>query len=253
MITLLKCECKKTKGKYLLLSALAITAIELCWALYGKYNTFALKWGWMMLLYQLPLVNAIFMPLLSIIISSRLADIEHKGVTLKQLAVITDKGNIYDAKFVYGLFLVLLCNLLSWSAIIIFGYVKGFSGTVPLKLYALYLLFTITPTTVIYVFQHILSLLVKNQAVTFFAGIIGTFFGLFAMFLPQFPLLRRLLPWGYYGTLQFVGMFGWTKETRMKNVSFEVMRIDWLSFGILIAAGIALYIVGRKLFCRKEV
>lgn len=253
MITLLKCEYKKTKKKYLFLTALAITAIQLCWALYGKYNDFSLHWAWMMFLYQLPLLNAIFMPLLSIIVSSRLSDIEHKGSMLKQLAVITEKGRIYDAKLLYGLFIVLLCSLASWAATILFGYIKGFQGTVPLKLYALYLLFTITPTTVIYILQHTLSLLFKNQAVTFFTGIIGTFFGVFSMFLPQLPLLRRLLPWGYYGTLQFVGLFGWTKEARMKHASFEVMDIDWWAFGILITAGIALYIIGRKLFCRKEV
>lgn len=253
MITLLKCEYEKTRRTYLFLTVLGITLIQLCWAFYGIYREESLKWGWMMFLYQFPLVNSFFLPLLSVVISSRLADLEHKGVMLKYLAVITDKKRIYDAKLIYGLFIVSLCNLISWSATILFGYIVGFSGAVPLRLYLLYLLFTIMPTIVVYQLLHALSLLFQNQAVSFFNGIIGTFIGLFSMFLPQFPILRLVFPWGYYGALQFIGMFGWTKETRMKNVYFSVMEIDWVAFGILILMGIALYLIGEKLFERKEV
>lgn len=253
MINLLKCEYLKTKGRYLLITSLIITATQLMWSLYGHYNDFAIKNGWMMFLYQLPLVNAIFMPILSIIVSSRLCDIEHKGLMLKQLLVITKKGKIYDSKFIYGVSIVMLCNLISWSATIIFGYIKGFEGSVPIKLYLLYLLFTIVPTISIYIFQHTVSLLFKNQAVTFFCGIIGTFLGLFSMFLPQVPMIRKSILWGYYGVLQFVGMFGWTKETRMENVYYEVMDTDWLFFGILIVVSVVMYLIGRKMFCKREV
>lgn len=187
MIKLLQCEYRKTRGRYIFLTALAITAVQICWALYGKYNEFTIRNGYMMFLYQLPLVNAIFMPLLSIIVSSRLCDIEHKGMMLKSLEVITDKGKIYDAKLIYGLAIVMFCNLVSWTAAIVFGYIKGFGGEFPVKLYLLYLLFTAVPTIAVYIFQHIMSLLFKNQAVTFFTGIIGTFCGVFSMFLPQLP------------------------------------------------------------------
>lgn len=253
MIKLLQCEYRKTRRQYIFLASLAITAVQLCWALYNTYNDFTLKWGWIMFLYRFPLINTIFMPFLSIIVSSRLADIEHKGNMHKLLEAVTDKGKIYDAKFIYGISIVLICNLLNWSVTILFGYIKGFHGDVPIKLYLLYLLFTITPTTVIYIFQHILSLIFKNQAITFFAGIIGTFCGLFSMFLPPIPFMRQILLWGYYGVLQFVGMFGWTKETRMANVYFEVVEINWVFFGVLIGAGIVMYIIGRYIFCRKEV
>lgn len=253
MIKLLQCEFKKTRGRYIFITALVITAVQIVWGLYGNYNEFTIKNGWMMFLYQLPLVNAIFMPLLSIIVSSRMCDIEHKGSMLKQLSVITKKGRIYDAKFIYGLSIVLFCNVVSWAAAIIGGYAIGFQGGVPVKLYLLYLLFTATPTVAVYIFQHTLSLLFKNQAVTFFAGIIGTFGGLFSMFLPQLPWMRRSLIWGYYGVLQFVGLFGWTSETRYADAYFEVMGFDWNWFCVLIIVSIAMYIIGRKLFCGKEV
>lgn len=253
MIKLLKCEFMKTRRRYIFLTAIVITVAELLWVLYGKYNGFVKENGWMMSLYQLPLVNSIFMPIMSIIISSRLADTEHKGMMFKHLAAISDKGRIFDAKFIYGMSIVLICCLLNWIITIIFGYYIGFSGDVPIKLYLLYLLFTITPTISVYIFQHTLAMLFKNQAVTFFSGIIGTFIGLFSMFLPQLPMMRKLFIWGYYGVLQFVGLFGWTKETRYDTAYFEVMSIDWTFFAVLILISIAMYILGRYLFSRKEV
>ncbi len=253
MIRLLQCEMKKTRKRYLIVSALAITAVELMWALYGDYNADMLRTGWMMFLYQFPLYNALFVPILSIVISSRLCDLEHKGVMFKQLCVMVPKGKLYDAKLLYGLLILWGCILLSWITLLIFGIGMGFEGTVPIRLYLLYLLFTIVPATVIYLFQHILSILFKNQAVTFFVGIIGEFCGVFAMFLPQVPALRKVLIWGYFGVLQFVGMYGWTKETRMSTVYYEVMDIDWTFFAVLWMIGLAFYLIGRKLFCEREV
>lgn len=254
MIKLLKCEQIKNRRRYIFLSAVLVTVLQLCWALYGNYDSvFIIKNGWMSFLYQLPLINAIFLPVLSIIVSSRLCDAEHKGAMIKQLAVVTDKGKLYDAKFIYGISITLFCVIISWAVTIIFGYVIGFDGSVPIKLYLMYLLFTIVPTVCIYIFQHILSFLFKNQAVSFFAGIIGTFCGVFSMFLPSLPLLRCLVLWGSYGTLQFVGMFGWTKETRYENAYFDIMPTDFLYFTALCTICIAMYFIGRQLFCRKEV
>ncbi len=254
MIKLLQCEYRKTRGRYLLVTALAITAVQLCLILCGKYDDpFILQNGWMMFLYQLPMTNAIFLPILSTIISSRLCDIEHKGVMFKQLSVAIEKKELYHAKLLYGLGITLLCILLSWSTIIVLGYCLGFEGNVPWGLYFLYLLFTVVPTVAIYIFQHSLAILLTNQAIPFFAGIFGTFLGLFSMFLPNVPFLRRSLIWGYYGVLQFVGLFGWTSETRYANAYFEVLEIDWLFFGVLILASIGLYYLGRTIFCRKEV
>ncbi len=256
MIRLMRCEFYKTRRRYLVLTALAITAVGLVWATYGDYDgpsgAFLLENGWMSFLYQLPLLNAIFYPLLSMVIASRLADVEHKGGALKQLCAMEEKGRLYDAKLLYGLAIVLLSVILGWAGLIVFGLFRGFGGTLPMGLYLLFLLFTLLPTIAVYLIQHTISLCVKNQAVAFFTGIIGTFAGLFSMFLPQFPLLRRCLPWGYYGTLQFVGLFGWTKETRYDQAYFAIMEMDWPFFCVLVIASVLLYLAGRWLFCRKE-
>ena len=252
MRTLIKCELLKTRRRYVLLTALALSAAMLGWTFHGKYTEDMIRWGWMAFLYQLPLANAIFLPLLAMVVSSRLCDIEHKGVMLKSLVPVADKGKIFDAKLIYGMAIMLLCVILCWVITILWGRYKGFGGALPVKLYLLYLLFTVIPTVELYIFQHILSLCFKNQAVAFFTGIIGSFCGLFSMFLPQFPWLRKLLFWGHYGALQFVGLFGWTQETKYSNAYYAVMEIDWVFFGAATVACIVLYIIGRAIFVREE-
>ena len=253
MIKLLLCEYKKTRRLYILLTAFAITAIQIVWSAYGNYNNDVLKNGYMMFLYELPLVNAIFLPIMTIVISSRLCDTEHKGLMLKHLCAIAPKGKIYDAKLIFGLSIMIVCIIISWVSIIIFGKYIGFMDKFPLKLYLLYLLFTTVPTIALYIFQHILSLCFKNQAIGLFTGVLGEFIGIFSMFLPQFPMLRRLTPWGYYGVLQFVGMFGWSKETRMKNIYFQTMDIDWTFFIVIVLISFVTYLIGKRIFIKKEV
>ena len=249
---LLKSEYLKTRRRFVFLTALLVTAAEIFWALHGDYDAGALKRGWMVILYQFPVINAIFLPLLSIIVSSRLCDIEHRGNTLKQLAVMSEKGKIYDAKFIYGFSIVLFCITINFAATITFGLIKGFYGEFPLKLYLLYLLFTIAPTFSVYAFQHVLSLLYKNQTVSFFAGAIGTFIGLFSMFLQNLPLLRRIFIWGYYGTLQLVGLYGYTKETHWDNAYFEVYKADLFAFASIVFLGAVIYLIGRCIFIKSE-
>lgn len=253
MIKLLKCEHLKTRKRYVWITALVITVFALVWTLHGNYNDFILDNGYMMFLYQLPIINELFLPLLAMIIASRLADIEHKGLMLKQLGASVHMGKLYDAKLLYGLTITVISLIIMYAGVVIGGQVIGFREAFPLKLYAIFFMFTAAVTIVIYIFQHTLSLIFKNQAIPFFVGIIGTFIGIVSLFLPAVPVLRKSILWGYYGVLGFVGMFGWTKDTRYANVHYEVMNIDWTFFFVLLAAGVLIYLIGRKIFCMKEV
>lgn len=251
MKALLFCEYKKTRRRWLFPAALLLVAAKLFWALRGHYDAFALKNGWMMLLYQLPMINTIFLPLLAMLVSSRLSDLEHKGAMFKQLAAVCDKGKLYDAKLLYGLGLTGLCMMIDLAVTIGFGYASGFAGGAPVGLYLIYVVFTAVPTLTVYCFQYMLAMCFQNQAVTFLTGIIGTFAGLFSMFLPS-VWLRRLLPFGHYGALQFVGLFGWTKVERYANATLEIMTVDWGFCLVSAAVAAALYVLGRYLFVKKE-
>ncbi len=253
MIRLLKCELMKTKHQWVFVTALLLTAATVVAGLYGNYGPEQLRLGWRMLLYQLPLINGIFLPLIASVTASRICGPEHNGNMLRRLCTVTERGRLYDAKLIFGLVIMLFCVLIIWAATVAFGVYKGFRGECPIKLYLLYLLFTVTPTVAIYIFQHTLSMVIKNQAVPFFVGVIGEFAGVFSMFLPSLPWLRRSLLWGYYGVLQFVGLYGWTKEDKYKYAHFDVFPADWTFFAVLIAAAVIMYFAGRYWFSKKEV
>lgn len=254
MIKLLKCEILKMRHKYIFLTLLAITAAGLLFSLYGDYSgEFIQKNGWLMLLYQLPLANGIFFPILALVVSSRLADTEHKALSFKQLFVIEKRGRIYDAKLIIGLCMMFMSVIIYWTVILVFGKITGFYGEPPMGLYVRYLACIAVPTSVLYILQHGFSMLFKNQAVSFFAGIIGTFAGVFSMFLPQIPLLRQLLPWGFYGSMQFMGLFGWTSEDRYANAYLEIMPVDTRVYIIIAVYAILFYAIGKYMFCRKEI
>lgn len=52
--------------------------------------------------------------------------------------------------------------------------------------------------------------------------------------------------------MQFVGLFGWDKQTRFDNAYFGVMTIDWPAFALLVCLLILIYIVGKYIFSKKE-
>ncbi len=252
MIRLLKCEYLKTRRRYLLLTVIAAMTVYFIWTFHGSYNAEGIRHGWALFLYQQPVVNTIFMPFFCIIIASRLSAIEHRGAMLKQLCTMTDKGRLYDAKLIYGMFLMSFCVAVSWIGAVLFGMYKGYSGVFPLGLYGLYFIYTLLTVLEIYTLQHFLAIISKNQSVGFFVGITGEFAGLFSLFLPNIEWLRKLVPYGHFGQLDFIGMYGWTKTEHMRNVYFKLM--DTENFVFVVALLILIfYITGRYIFVRKEV
>ena len=75
MRRLLQCEYQKSRGRWIFLTALALTAMAAVFAIYGVYDgedrQFILENGYLMFLYQLPMVNTIFFPLLGMVVASR--------------------------------------------------------------------------------------------------------------------------------------------------------------------------------------
>lgn len=249
MIKLLRCEFQKSRRRFIALSAIGIIMVQVMWLFYalkGSQNTNS----WLILLYQLPIMNTIFLPLVAIVISSRICDLEHKGGMFKKLGTMMDRAVLFDCKLLYGVVVLESCILFQWLTIIGIGSWKGF-GDFPIKLYLLYLMFTSAAVIVIYILHHCLSILFKNQTISFLVGITGGFIGLFSLFFKQ-TVIQRILLWSYFGIFQLVGLFGWDKEMRMANAHFETLPIDWFSFGILLGMGTIIYWVGKRLFCKEE-
>lgn len=88
----------------------------------------------------------------------------------------------------------------------------------------------------LYLLQMLVSLIFQNQAVALCTGLCGSMAGLFLMYVPQWPLLRNIIPWGHYGAAMFVGM-DWNKEESIKGFYYMPQGngiiffiIGWLCF-----------------------
>lgn len=237
----------RRRGVWLIVAALIF--VQILWSFWAFRSMDArdLSQGWTYCLYLFPLLNSIMMPVIAAVVASRLCDVEHKGQALKLLETVMPAGRLFDAKFFCGALYMLVTAALQLLVIVIAGYAKGFAGDAPLAMLGYYLLFTTAVNLTILLLQQVLSLLFVNQMVPLTVGLIGGLAGLFIMFFPQ--SFARLLLWGYYGVLMFVGM-DWDRATRTTDLYY--VPIDWFGFIALAVMFCAIYIIGRALFVRKE-
>ena len=223
---LLRMEFFKCRRRKIALICLAFVAVQLAWM--GRTLTQMepreLAQGWMSLLYNLAVIDAVMLPLTISALASRNCEMEHKGSTWKLWETVTTPQRLFGAK-------------LAWGAILVGGM---------LLLLSFALCFGVS--FVIYALQQGLSLWFVNQAVPLAVGIFGSFVGLFALFFPQW--VQRCVIWGYYGVLIQAGM-NWDPVTRATE--FYWVQTQPLEFGLLALWMIVVLAVGRGLFVRKEV
>lgn len=206
MIYDLSLELKKTKRRGIWLVIAVLLLVITAWAGRNMNDERFLEYGWLMTLFNVPLLNAILVPTAIAVFASRIIDMEHKGNTWKLLETLQSKFDIYITKVLYGFIAVLLFSLSELTAFLAMGYVFGFQGKPDLWAYGLFFIQTFAISFNLYLLQMIISMVFSNQAVALCTGLCGSMAGLFLMYVPQWPLLRNLVPWGHYGASMFVGM-----------------------------------------------
>ena len=231
MMCCLSLELRKTKrrGIWLVLAALLLTII--LWEGNSMNDARFLKFGWKMMLYNLPLLNAVLIPTGIAVFASRIIDMEHKGNTWKLLETLEGKSELYLAKVLYGLIAVLCFSIAELLLCAAIGLVAGFEGMPDLWAYGLFFVQTFVITFNLYLLQMLLSLIFTNQAVALCAGLCGSMAGLFLMYVPQWPFLRNIIPWGHYGAMMFVGM-DWNKAQGIQGFYYMQQKNGALFFVI---------------------
>lgn len=249
MIAALSLERYKTRRKWVWWVVAALVAAQAAWSLWSLTYMDAdeLPQGWMFLLYDFPLLNALMMPVIVAVVASRLADLEHKGQTLRMLGALMPTGRLFDAKFLHGALYLLAAVLMQVLLMLVAGLAKGFPTQIPWDCLALYVLATLSVDLILLALQQALSLWFVNQMIPLAVGIVGAFYGLFSLFFPQG--LQGLLPWGLYGVMMFVGM-DWDPATRISN--YHWTPFNWGGLALLVIEFCVIYAVGRALFVRKE-
>lgn len=244
----LSLELKKTKHHGMWLVMVALLAVQCLWFLYAEGKNKDLIQGWLILLYNFPLLNSIMVPTFTAVVASRLIDIEHKGSGWKLLETLQSKCSIYLGKIIYGMCYLLCFSITQLIMMLLLGFSFGYYGEPDVWAYMLYFVQTFTVSFILFLFQMILSILFSNQAVSLCVGICGSMAGLFLMFMP-WDFLQCLLPWGHFGAAMFVGM-DWEESTRICTYYYANRQNHILLF--IIVWLVALLYGGWKLFSNMD-
>ena len=247
---LLKLEFYKCRRRKIVLVCAAVLAVELVWmgAFFTRQDAEDLKWGWMLLLYNLAMVDAIVLPLSVATLASRSCELEHKENTWKLLETMAAPGRLYAAKLGWGALVLAVLLAIRAGLFLAVGIALGFPGAVPWGRFGLFTLLSWAVSMMVYALQQGLSLRFANQAAALVCGISGSFLGILSMLFP--PALTRCVPWGYYGLMALVGM-DWNAITRVTRFYWQWPRPTDLA--LLLAWAAVFLIVGRTLFVKREV
>lgn len=249
MIKALSMEFYKIRHRKVGLTVLAIILLQFIYGIWQmRYkNAQELSQGWRGCIYSFSSLNCIFMPIFTSVIASRLSDIEHKGNTFKLLKSIMKSKELFAAKFMCCGFYIILETLFQTLVMVFIGKISGVTELFPWSYFVYYGLFTFVLNLTLVLLQLILSLQFKNQVIGFAVACAGSFLGLYSLF---FKDAGKYVLWSYYVILSPSKM-NWDKVT--KDVDFYWGKIPIAQFLILILVAVLLYIIGKKLFIRKEV
>lgn len=249
-MTLLKLEFFKCRRRKIALVCAGVLAAQVLWmgAFLFRQDGETAGQEWMMLFYNLALLDAVVLPLSVAVLASRSCELEHKGGALKLLKTLATPGQLYAVKLAWGALTLAALLILRTALFLGLGAAMEFPGSPPWGRFALFTLISWAVSMMLYALQQGLSLGFSNQAAALVCGISGSFMGLLSMLFPAW--LIRCVPWGHYGLLALVGM-AWYPDTRMTRFFWQwPAPWDLVLLGLWAAAFLA---AGRALFMGKEV
>ena len=247
----LQLEFCKIKGRKVWLSMFGLLSVQLLWGVWALRapKDWELKSGWLSLLYFLSLMDGIMMPAIISVLASRLADIEHKGNTYKQLETFRSPGSLYHAKAACGCIIIAVMFAVQFAFFIFLGYRLGYVGNPDVKYYLLSYMLKLASTISLFFLQLALSMLFANQMVPLVAGLGGSMVALLLMFVTTYSFL----PWGGNLSAALV-MSEWNPDTRIITYAYRAFSPPELAAVVCIFIWLILfYFAGRILFAHREV
>jgi len=246
----LSVEYRKQRHLFVWLIPLIFLAVLFLWGTMGQrdLSDYDLAQGYSYLLYQLPILNCILMPIMLAVISSRVCDMEVKGQTWKLLFTLQDKAGFYDRKFLTEFLYLLLFCAGELAMLLLYGKLYGYTEPIPKTLLLLHLAAALLAGSAVLTLQHVLSLLSANQIIPLLTGLAGSFLGLFSEFFP--PALARFVLWGYFGAFIPYSM-EWDEAEQ--QVTLTAREFPAGLFAGFLAFTILFYLLCRNIFIKKEV
>lgn len=244
-------EFYKIKRRKVMLTMLAFLCVQFLWGLWAMRNPkdWELESGWLSLLYSLSILDGVMLPTVMSVLASRLADIEHKGNTYKQLETLRSAGSLYHAKALCGLLIIAGMLVIQFAFFIPLGYILGYVGNPDIRYYALSFVLKLAGNFSLFLLQLALSMLFANQMIPLVAGLGGSMVALLIMYVRTYSFL----PWGGNLSAALVQM-DWDPDTRIISYYYRNFSpVETAAVVCIFVWVIVFYVLGRILFARREV
>ncbi len=242
-------EKLKTRRRGLWLIPAAVLAFLVVWTMWAYRDLSAddLQQGYSALLFQLPMLNTIFLPLMIAVISSRVCDMEIKGNTLKLLCTMQHHSTLYNCKLLYSVKYLLWFCLGETCLVLGAGRFLHFTEILPWPILMLSFVNTLSAGMAVLILQQTLSLWSDNQLFPLIIGLAGSFLGLFSLYFPD--RISQFVLWNYFAAFTPIRM-DWDRATRVET--YYQIPFPTMKFVLFLIFTIALYLFGKRLFHRKE-
>lgn len=205
--------------------------------------------GYSALLYSLPVIEAILMPVMMAVLASRLWDMEIKGNTAKLLYTLQSRRSLFAGKAVFGVLEVLLVTVLELACVPVLGRVHGYTEAFPTGQLCYLFVCTLAVDTMLFFGEFLLMLWVGTPLPALCVGIVGALVGLFSAFMP--PLASYFVPFGYYIPLSAYEVANWDKATH--TVTYGTRPFNWGLLAFTLALGAVLFALAWRKVQDEEV
>ena len=240
-------EFKKMRHKHLVALSAVLLAFQLLWIAVIASQTVKQTNEFIAVFFQMPMMNAIFLPLLSAVVASTACDVENRGNMYKELLTMQRPRTLFSAKWVCVAIILGVFVSLQTTSVVLFSSSRGFVNLPGPAFLALYGVSTFAVCLLVATVIQVLSLFSPSQFLPLATGVGLSFLGLFSMFLPQ--AVSRLVPSAYFGLLGMVDM-AFDSVTGSSTFSTRPWSIG--DFIIVVAATAVIYILAGRAFSRRE-
>ena len=169
-------ELQKARRRHDLLICLAVPVVVYLWAgAAAPTGADELANAYSALLFALPVLNAILMPIVMALIASRLWDMEVKGSTTKLLYTLQSRRSLFAGKALLGTGEVLLMVTLEMAVSILLGRVQGYTEAFPAEPFVYTGICTLAVDVMLFFSELLLMLIFDNPLPALCVCIVGYF------------------------------------------------------------------------------
>lgn len=193
-------ELKKSRRRHNALVAVGISLAALLWATQTGGKSEDVSQGYSGLLYAIPIINTVIMPLGTAVLASRLWDLESKEKCCRILLTLQSRASLFFGKAAAALLQIFLMVAAESAGILALGKWAGYTDALDFGQFWWLAAATFMVNAMLFFLWLFLSVRFDNQVPTLAGGMVGSLSGLFASFMP--PMVSFFMPWGYYIPLE---------------------------------------------------